>query len=290
MISASGPFLLLALGTASSQALSGVFALQTGESRTEAHLVATQLGTSPLRQRLELWLTQNGSQTVSRYDVEMTKYLHLIAVSDDFGTFLHLHPTLDDDHHFRIDMQFPREGLYHVYADDEPGGIGQQVFRYDLRIGSQPEQGRRIAPTGPRVTAGPYGVTLGTTRLSVGSENELTVRITRDGKPASDLHPYLGALAHAVFIDAGDLSYAHVHPMPLTEPTSLDSTMKGMPGMAEAGATGDADAPESLPDAADSSPDMMLHVLVREAGTYKLWLQFRGNDGLYAAPFVVIAS
>jgi hypothetical protein len=31
-----------------------------------------------------------------------------------------------------------------------------------------------------------------------------------------DLHPYLGLLAHAIFIDRRDLTYTHVHPMALS--------------------------------------------------------------------------
>lgn len=291
MISPLACLLVLALGATSSQALSGTFALQAGRSQTQGHMVATQIGTSPLDQRLDLWLTREPSQTVSHYDVTMTKYLHLIAISDDLTTFLHVHPTLDDDHHFRIDMQFPREGLYHLYADDEPDGIGQQVFRYELRVGSRLEQGRSLVPTGSQVTAGPYRVALGATRLRVGSENELAVHITKNGNPANDLHPYLGALAHAVFIAAGDLSYAHVHPMPLRDSkTSGMPAMNGMPAMSASGDMRSAAAPKPLSASQTSSPDMLLHVRVREAGMYKLWLQFRGSDGLYAAPFVVTAD
>jgi hypothetical protein len=32
----------------------------------------------------------------------------------------------------------------------------------------------------------------------------------------------------------------------------------------------------------------MLHATLRKPGEYKLWLQFRGGDALYVAPFVVI--
>ena len=291
MISPFASLLVLAMGAAaSSQALSGTFALQAGQSQTQAHMLATQIGTSPLNQHLDLWLTRDDSQTVSRYDIEMTKYLHLIAVSDDFATFLHVHPTLENDHHFRIDIKFPKEGLYHIYADDEPDGIGQQVFRYDLCVGSRPERARTLTSPSAQVTAGPYRVILGATRLRVGSENELAVHITRNGIPASDLHPYLGALAHAVFIDAGDLSYAHVHPMPLESGTSNMPGMDGMSAMSGmAGMSGMSDAPKPLSDSEKSSPNMILHLRIREAGTYKLWLQFRGGNELYAAPFVVRA-
>jgi hypothetical protein len=47
---------------------------------------------------------------------------------------------------------------------------------------------------------------------------------------------------------------------------------------------------EVFKDLDGSSPNMMLHVSVREPGTYKLWLQFRGGDQLYIAPFIMTAN
>jgi hypothetical protein len=40
----------------------------------------------------------------------------------------------------------------------------------------------------------------------------LTTRIELDGRPVTDLEPYLGAFGHLVAIRAGDLGYLHVHP------------------------------------------------------------------------------
>ena len=37
-------------------------------------------------------------------------------------------------------------------------------------------------------------------------------RCQRDGKPVTDLEPYLGAYGHLVALRAGDLAYLHVHP------------------------------------------------------------------------------
>ena len=46
-----------------------------------------------------------------------------------------------------------------------------------------------------------------------------------------------------------------------------------------------------MPDNASVSSDMMLHIALREPGTYKLWLQFKGaGDKLYIAEFTVLAS
>ena len=45
-----------------------------------------------------------------------------------------------------------------------------------------------------------------------------------------------------------------------------------------------------LPSSATSSPNMALHVALREPGIYKLWLQFKGGNELYVAPFVITVS
>jgi hypothetical protein len=48
--------------------------------------------------------------------------------------------------------------------------------------------------------------------MKAGQEAQLTFRISRDGRPVSDLQPYLGAFGHLVALHAPDLSYSHVHP------------------------------------------------------------------------------
>ena len=83
------------------------------------------------------------------------------------------------------------------------------------------------APTSPSpATTGPSPLPAPSDRRSVdgfdvsfdgelvaGTESELTVTVTRDGEPVTDLQPYLGALGHLVAIRDGDLAYLHVHPL-----------------------------------------------------------------------------
>jgi hypothetical protein len=266
--------IFLAIGgllfTSGPQVVSGVYALQTGSARTIASMEAHSVPGAPLERKLDISLGDD-TKTIRRYDVDMTEYAHLIIVSDDFRTFLHVHPKLHPSGHFTIDERFPKVALYHVYLDCEPAKLGQQAFRYDLDLGASTGEesiARDLAPTGNVVSAGPYRVALASTTIHAGSETRLRVRITKNGKPARDLHPYLGALAHAVFIDGNDLTYAHVHPV------ALGGAMDGMHMTA-------------LSDRDVSSPDMELPMDVREIGTYKLWLQFRGAGGLHVARFVV---
>lgn len=275
------------LGTA--PAIAGVFALQGGTQKANGHLAVSAIQGHPLERELNSWMTRNGSATPIRsYETDMTKLLHGVIVSDDFTTFLHVHPLFSKNGHFTLEQRFPRPALYHVYADGEPLGIGQQVFRFDLNVGSPRKKNaaRELMPTGSVAIAGPYTVTLSSLRLSTHGETMLRLRITRGGKLARDLHPYLGTLGHAVFLNGKDLTYVHVHPMALgaesaSSPMSPNATMPSKDMQMGA---------PPLASNAVTSPSMLLHVAVREAGTYKLWFQFRGGDALRVASFVLTAT
>ncbi|MGC1335303.1 MAG: hypothetical protein WA812_07975 [Candidatus Cybelea sp.] len=271
--------LVLPALTAANPAIRGTFALQGQSPKAEGYLTAGELSSDPLNRRLDTWMTPLGSGVAIRtYDVDMTKLLHMIIVSDDFRTFLHVHPVLGPSGHFLLNQRFPDQGLYHIYIDARPTGFGQQVFRFDLGLGGAAARASRdLGERGTTTRAGPYFVSISTDTLAIGSESHLVIHILKDGKPASDLHPYLGALAHAVFLNAGDLSYVHAHPLPLSASGE------------KSGPTGTAMGMKPLPDSASSSPNMRLHVALREPGTYKLWLQFRGGNGLYVATFVLTA-
>ena len=52
---------------------------------------------------VEMWEMRAGRQ-VQSYDIDMTKIMHLIAVSDDLSDFQHVHPILLADGHFAIDL------------------------------------------------------------------------------------------------------------------------------------------------------------------------------------------
>jgi hypothetical protein len=263
-------------------AVRGTFALQDRSATTVAYLSATPQTGEPLTVTLDIaFANASDARPITAFDVDMTKRLHLIAVGDDFATFLHVHPVLGASGHFTIRERFPKAARYHIYADCVPHGHQQQVFRFDVTVGSpEARLARHLAPSGHVVSAGPYRVSLDRTTLDVNGETRLVVHVREGGRPATDLHPYLGALAHAVFLNARDLTYVHVHPMKL----GASDAMAGMSGMAGM----DMSAPP-LPDSAVSAPDMLLHVAVHEPGTYKLWLQFRGGGALHVAPFVLTA-
>lgn len=271
---------LLAICVASSRAevLKGDSALQGAQAQTEGFLKATAPSGNALEQHLDVWMTMPGSTVpIKDYQIEMTKKLHMVIVSDDFKTFLHVHPTLEPTGHFLLTQQFPAAGTYLVYADALPNALNHQVFRFKLDVGhASPPSPRNLPSTGMGVQAGPYEVDLSTVRVHTHQMEMVTVEVLENGQPAKDLHPYLGAPAHAVFLNTKDLSYVHVHPMSGAMMSMPMDMSKPMP---------------ELPDNAPVSGEMMLHIALWEPGTYKLWLQFRGaNDKLYVAEFTILAS
>jgi hypothetical protein len=254
--------------------LAGAFALQGGTQRALGYLQASPSTGEPGSWTLDFWMTPKGrTAPIAAYDLDMTKYLHVIVISDDFKTFIHEHPAYSPSGHFVHAQLLPAPGLYHVYADGRPTGMGQQVFRFDLANGNAPAAPRDLSERRPVSHVDGYAVALSSLTLRAGSESQITVRITKGGQPATDLHPYLMAPAHAVFIDADDLSYVHVHPVMLPASSAMNS------GDAMVYQSNDASVPA----------EMLLHVSVMERGTYKLWFQFRGGSSLHVATFVLTA-
>lgn len=254
--------------------LNGQFALQGQQPQTQGFLKVTPVPGKPLSQHLDLWMTDPGKpQAIHNYQVEMTKKLHMIIVSSDFKTFIHDHPTLGPDGHLRITEAFPSPGTYIAYADALPNQLNHQVFRFKFDVGKPGAEPRTLQPTGMGVQVGPYEVDISSVRLRSGTMSMLDVNILKDGMPATDLHPYLGVPAHAVFLNSGDLSYVHVHPM------AMDQMMGDM-----------SKEPPPMPENGPSPSAMMLHLALREPGSYKMWLQFRGGGQLYVATFTINAA
>jgi hypothetical protein len=261
--------------------IAGIFAAANATPRATASLTVERAG--PLEAKLDLWEAAHGSP-IRNYDLDMTKRLHMIVISDDFRSFQHVHPTLGPDGHFTIDLRVPKPGRYEIYADAVPHGLGNQVFRFPVIFGRATPAAPDLSATGKTANAGPYTVSLGATTLRASAMTMLNVRITKNGAPAEDLRPYLGAAAHAVFIDAATLDYVHVHPLLGTPGMGATGGMN-MPGMDEPAAP-----PPSLPDDAKVPASFAVHVSPVRAGRYKLWLQFRGSNGLNVAPFVLDAN
>ena len=137
--------------------------------------------------------------------------LHLIVVNRELTTFHHVHPTLDADGTWSIDLPALDPGSYRAVADFQITDGPRLALGTDLTVAGQYQPTALPEPSTEATTDG-YEVHLTTERSDDG---ELTAHLTvsRNGDIVTDLEPYLGASGHLVAMRSGDLAYAHVHPV-----------------------------------------------------------------------------
>jgi hypothetical protein len=199
--------------------------------------------------------------------------VHLIVVRRDLSELVHRHPPVAADGSVRDSLTLSRGGAYRVLVDAYPelGGAQRnfQLFE-DIRV-SGPAVARALGPFRPTVVVDGYRVTLrGAARVRALSPAFVTVTVTDpQGHPAS-FAPYYGALAHAIFFRARTLDYFHTH---VCGPAArgCSSFLGG------SSVTGTSTKPGQL----------RVGVLLPEAGTWRLFLQFRAGGRIVTAPFTL---
>ena len=190
---------------------------------------------------------------VTGYDVDHDVRLHLIAVRRDLSGFQHVHPELGDDGVWRVPLALD-PGTWRLFADFVPTALGEKLtLGTDLAVPGDHTPVPLPAPA-PTDEVDGYTVTL-TGRLQPGEESEMALSVSRDGRPVTDLQPYLGASGHLVVLRDGDLAYLHAHPL-------------------EDGA-------------ATAGPVVRFATTAPTAGTYRLFLDFRHGDVVRTAAFTV---
>ena len=150
-------------------------------------------------------------QAVHEFTPIHERDLHLIVVDRELTSFHHVHPTLDVDGTWSVDLPALDPGSYRAVADFQIADGPRLALGTDLTVVGQYQPSELSEPTAQTMTDG-YEVQLAVERSDAGEVTaELTVR--RHGDLVTDLEPYLGASGHLVAMRSGDLAYAHVHPV-----------------------------------------------------------------------------
>jgi hypothetical protein len=222
------------------------YTLELAETRVDAG------NNVPLRFRI----TDSAGAAVTRYIDSHEKQLHLIVVRRDTVGFQHVHPVLDGDGTWSVPVDLSRAGDYRVFADFVPAGGEGLTLGADLHVAG-PYDPRPLPVAQTSTVVDGYTVTLSGTP-EANEPSMLTLTVSQNGKPVTDLQPYLGAYGHLVALRVSDLAYLHVHPM-------------GEPGD---GATA-------------SGPEIGFHTTVPSNGDYRLFLDFKHDDVVRTAEFTV---
>ncbi|SCG58363.1 hypothetical protein [Micromonospora humi] len=204
-------------------------------------------------------ITGPDGRPVTRYEVAHDKRMHLIVARRDLSGFRHVHPELADDGTWRVASPLAGPGVWRAFADFTPTGGEALTLGVDVTVPGT-LTARPLPAPATSTTVDGYTVTLAGAP-EPGRTSRLTLTVSRDGRPVTDLSPYLGAYGHLVALRQGDLAYLHVHP-------------EGEPG--------DGRTP--------AGPAVTFAAEVPSAGAYRLYLDFRHGDTVHTAEFTVVAG
>lgn len=148
---------------------------------------------------------------VTRFTAVHERDLHLIVVNRELTEYHHVHPTMDTDGTWSIELDAMPAGSYRAITDFQVTGGPRLALGVDLSVSGTYVPSVLPEPSAHATVDG-YDVEIAVERGS-GGEVTATLTVSRDGRPVADLQPYLGANGHLVAIRSGDLAYAHVHPI-----------------------------------------------------------------------------
>lgn len=213
-------------------------------SATESE-VQVDLGAT--KEDIALRLTDFDGNPVDQLEVNHEKLLHLIVVSSDLETYVHLHPEQSGVGEFNVDHNLPK-GEYKAFVDIKPKDLAYEVIPIVFTIGEgHGEDGAHShlqADVELTKTVDSYTVTMEPSSMKVGEEIQLEFDL--HGKTPET---YLGALGHVVILDELGEEYIHVHPLEGEEPVFATSFSK--------------------------------------PGLYKIWAEFKFNGEVFVFPFVI---
>lgn len=205
------------------------------------------------------------------------RLMHLIVVSQDLLSFAHVHPEEAGAGSYRVTETLPQAGKYVLFNEFVTADGTTQIERNVVAT-----EGADGADNPARLTPD-----LGTAKESAGLEAVLTspvskirrrvptpffLDVTQDGKPATELEPFLGAACHVVIVSADTKQFAHTHGDLPGGAMSGDMSKMDMAAM-----------PMPTPPAKFGPRLEFTHTFM-QPGMYRLWVQteYRGEVATFA--------
>jgi hypothetical protein len=199
-------------------------------------------------------ITGPDGKPVTAFAVDQTKRMHFYAVRSDLSGFQHLHPTMAGDGTWTAPLESLEPGAWRLYTSFTPdSGSGKGKDLVLSRTVKVP--GTATATPLPKASATTtvdgYTVTVKGDPMA-GMAHQMTATVTKDGKPVTDLQPYLETYAHLTAFHQGDLAFAHLHP-------------------------------ETEVDGDHGGPTLTFHAEFPRSGDWRLFLQFQTAGTLHTA-------
>lgn len=244
----------------------GMAAMSTGDglaSAQDGYTLTSAATTLPAGKPAEYRFAVTGTdgKPVTDFAVDQTKRLHFYAVRSDLTGFQHIHPSMAADGMWTASLAGLLPGSWRLFAQFTPdtgSGKGQDfVLSRTITVPGTASTTGLPAPASSTTVDG-YTVDV-SGELMPAMAHPFTVTISKDGKPVTELQPYLGTYAHLTAFHQGDQAFAHLHP---------ENTVNGDHG----------------------GPSLTFHAELPESGNWRLFLQFQAAGTLHTASVTLHAG
>lgn len=228
-------------------------------------------------------------EVVKKFEVVHERQFHLFVISQDMEFFQHIHPALQLDGTWTIELVLQKPGYYKVLSDFLPAGGSAQFLARPLVTANyegdlQGDSAHLVPDTNLTKTVQDITakVSYDPEVFVVGLYGHMTFFLTdtATGRPITDLQTWLGAFGHTLIMSEDMEDYVHSHPLDIL----------AMPD-------DDGGPPQFLiPPGADleairGGPGVTFEGLMPKPGRYRAWTQLRRNGVVhtFAYTFNVIA-
>ncbi|MEV6205818.1 hypothetical protein [Kitasatospora sp. NPDC051914] len=203
-------------------------------------------------------VTGPDGRTVTDFADVQTKKVHFYAIRSDLTGYQHLHPAMAPDGGWTADLAALDPGSWRLYAAFTPA-TGPRKGRETVLSRTVTVPG--AAATAPLPAAAGSATADGhTVALQVapaaGGSHRITATVSADGRPVTDLQPYLDSYAHLSAFHEGDQALAHLHPM---------NPVTGNGG----------------------GPVLTFHAMLGSPGNWRLFLQFQTGGQVHTAALTI---
>jgi hypothetical protein len=228
-------------------------------------------------------------KSVDKYLLDHGKVMHLYAIRmPEMDAAFHLHPTLVDGKDFRTALPAMPPGHYQLFGDVVHASGFPETLQatVDIPAGMQGgaldgEDAEALpAPLASGSLGASYKLPDGYTMvwdkpvaLTASTAYSFTFHLLdANGKPASDMQPYLGMAGHAAFVKTDGTVFAHTHPEGSAAMADVMLANESM-GMAEMAPSG------------PIAPEVSFPYGFPAAGRYRIFIQMKHGSAVETGVF-----
>jgi hypothetical protein len=205
------------------------------------------------------------------------RILHVVIAGQDFRIFAHIHPDdfekvtpeLIKTARFLLRYTFPKAGRYIIGVDF---AVNDQPFsrHFIVDVSGETEMGPPKEDLSRKKRFGEYDVTLSSKPETITAGREVMFRyiITMNGKPVTDVEPYLSAPMHLSIISSDLKYFIHTH-----------GELSGMPPM------GHEHMHMIVPN--KFGPEIEVHMVFPAKGIYQIFGELRHHGKVIITSFMV---